>query len=596
MTTVLTPRSTIVAAAAAEESLSELEPRLLAGFQRELPRAMDIVARRLVSAAYREGLSGEAVSWVAGKATLPLPGGGAQVVAASRNAFERLEFDDMLAGDPAELLERLVPGAGDPIREELADASVNLALALARRSELDRDIIEQATATGAADLIDLWAEMDPDELGVHFERLATEGHNLHPCGRTRLGWRINDVLAYDLESTGMTVGFVGVRRGLHVGDEIGPELLGGHLIDPDRYVVTPAHPWQLQHLLGGRYADLVADGALVPLDVELPALVTAALRTLLLPDQHRFVKVSLDIQVTSTRRTISVASVRNGPALSRILPELIDSDRVLLLSETAGSAVRAPGLAGRTAELSRDRDLAAILRSGLSGRLARDEVAVPGSALYAVSPLTGQTVVAELVERYARTRGIDERGRAALAFLDDYARLLLPPVLGLATRHGIGLEVHLQNCLPTFVAGVPHRLAIRDLAGMRVHLPRLGSGSSLGADVRLWPNSVIATDDEDVMRAKVAYTAVQAHLGELVLRLAQSHGLDEKAAWATVRSIVDEVYGELAGHRELSQRARADHAFLTAETVPHKALLAMRLDAARGHPGDRYVPVENPLQ
>jgi len=268
----------------------------------------------------------------------------------------------------------------------------------------------------------------------------------------------------------------------------------------------------------------------------------------------------------------------------------MDSDRVLLLAEIAGSAVRAPA----AADGARDRDLAAILRSGLSGRLAVDEVAVPGSALYAVSPLSGQTVIAEIVGRYARTNGIDERSRAALAFLDEYARMLLPPVLGLATRHGIGLEVHLQNCLPTFVAGVPHRLAIRDLAGMRIHLPRLGS--TLGADTRLWPNSVIGTDDEDVMRSKIGYTAIQAHLGELVLRLVQSHGLDEPTAWAAIRSIVDEVYEELATQPDLTMRARADHAFLTADTVPHKALLDMRLAAVRGHAGDRYIRVENPLR
>jgi siderophore synthetase component len=75
----------------------------------------------------------------------------------------------------------------------------------------------------------------------------------------------------------------------------------------------------------------------------------------------RYVKVSLDIQVTSTRRTISVASTRNGPVLSRLLRKLLPSARrVLLLDETAGSAMVAA--AG-------DRDLAAILRSGLSDRL-----------------------------------------------------------------------------------------------------------------------------------------------------------------------------------------------------------------------------------
>ena len=147
-----------------------------------------------------------------------------------------------------------------------------------------------------------------------------------------------------------------------------------------------------------------------------------------------------------------------------------------------------------------------------------------------------------------------------------------------------------RDSLPTFVDDVPHRVAVRDLAGMRIHLPRF----QRIAQVRLWPNSVIATDDENVMRAKIGYTAIQAHLGELVLRLVQSHGLDEAAAWGRVRSTVDEVYDELARDPELTTTARGDHAFLTADTVPHKALLAMRLAAARGAAGAASKPTISP--
>jgi D-ornithine---citrate ligase len=68
-----------------------------------------------------------------------------------------------------------------------------------------------------------------------------------------------------------------------------------------------------------------------------------------------------------------------------------------------------------------------------------------------------------------------------------------------------------------------------------------------------------------------------------VLRLTESHGLDEDAAWAVVRSVVDEV---LEGH--------PDHAFFTAPTLPHKALTRMRL-AQDQAAGDIYVAVRNPL-
>ena len=462
---------------------------------------------------------------------------------------------------------------------------------------MERELRDRAAAAHVTDLVDLWAELDGDERTVCFERLATEGHNLHPCGRTRLGWGVDDLLAHDLESPVTSLAFLAVQRELHVGDEVAPALLGPDYpsrLDPRRYVVTPVHPWQRRHVLAGHFAGLVADGALMPLDVEVPAQVTAALRTLLVaggagdaqPAGIRFVKLSLDIQVTSTRRTISVASTRNGPALSRLLPRLIADDRVLLMAEPAGSAVVARG---------RDRDLAAIVRRGVADRLGPGEIAVPAAAMPARSPLgsTGRTVVAELVDRFARTRAIPARPAAALAFVAEYAALLLPPVLRLATRHGIALEAHLQNCLPTFVDGVPHRLALRDLAGMRVHLPRLGD--QLTAELNLWPGSVIATTDLDVMRAKVGYTALQAHLAEIVIALQRSHGLDETCAWRAVRSTVDEIYEDLGREPGLAEPARADHAFLTAATVPHKALLTMRLRSAAGQPGDHYLPIANPL-
>jgi len=246
----------------------------------------------------------------------------------------------------------------------------------------------------------------------------------------------------------------------------------------------------------------------------------------------------------------------------------------------AGAAMVAPG--------GRERDLAAILRSGLSGRLTPGESPVPGAALYATAGRS--TVVAELVDRYGRTRGVAERPAAALGFVTEYARLLLPPVLGLATRHGIGLEAHLQNCVPTFVGGVPHRLGLRDLAGMRIYPGRLGH------PLTLWPGSVIVASTVETMLSKVAYTALQANLGEIVVRLVESHNLDEPAAWRAVRAVLDEVYDDLRRDPDLADRAAADHAFLTAPTVPHKALLSMRLAAARGQGGDLYVPVENPLR
>jgi siderophore synthetase component len=250
--------------------------------------------------------------------------------------------------------------------------------------------------------------------------------------------------------------------------------------------------------------------------------------------------------------------------LHRLVADDPDGARIILLAETAGAAV--PAGSGR--------DMSAILRDALTSRLAGGERAVPGGAL--------AVIVGAIVTEYAATTGHPDGATAAGAWLRDYARLILPPLLRL-TVQGVALEAHLQNCLPTFVAGVPHRLAVRDFAGLRLHLPRLAAG---GHAVSLWPGSVVGTEDAGVLRAKIGYTALQAHLGELVIRLGEAHGLAEDAAWRTVRAVLDETYDALDG-----PVAPADHAAFTAERVPHKALVRMRL----GGSGDTYRPVRNPL-
>ena len=489
----------------AEAALAGHAPELVPGFLAALPEAADVVGRRLRGALVREGIR--------------------DLGAGRDHGFGRVEYPSAGAADPVELLGGIdAPG----FAAELRNAVVNLAVAMAR------------PAPPVAD--------DPDARAIGLERLAVAGHNLHPCGRTRLGWDTADVLAHDLEAEHTRLGFVAVRDDLHLGDDVCPEVPA-----PPGYRVQPVHAWQRDTVLPDRYRDLLADGSLRILDHEIDAVPTAALRTLLLPaaadGTRQYLKVSLDIQVTSTRRSISVASTRNGPAVSALLHRLVaddpDGHRLLLLAETAGAAV----------PVGSGRDLSAIRRTGLTGRLHPGEQAVPGGAL----PL----LLGELVP-----------GDAG-GWLRAYAELVVPPLMRLVAR-GVAVEAHLQNCLPTFVDGWPHRLALRDFAGLRLHPPRLVAA---GHRLALWPGSVIATGDLGLVRAKIGYTLFQAHLGELVLRLGESHGLDEAYAWRIVREVLDACC------------SGADHAAFTAPLVPHKALVRMRL---AGH-GDLYVPVRNPL-
>jgi siderophore synthetase component len=528
-----------------DAELRRLAPAVHARFAAQLPAAAGTVARRLVAALQREGLAGVRLDGD----TIHTPAGR---IPARRHGFDRGEPLGPLPAAPLRLIADLAlrTGGDGGLAAELGSAVANLAIARARRPGTDPFGLD----TG------------PDERAAAFERLATEGHNLHACARTRLGWDAADVLAHDLESGATEVAFVGVRRDRLIGDDLGRGL---GVAGTARHAAQPVHAWQLGHLRRTRpdlfAAGLLADAGAAP----LPAVPTAALRTVHVAG-HGYLKLALDILVTSTRRTISVASSRNGPAICALLGDVLAGEPVLLLAETAGAAC-----AGA------ERDVTAIRRDDLAGRLAPGEIAVPAGALTVALPGRAGSVVGELLRA---------DGKSPLTFVADYARLLLPPLLRLATVHGIALEAHLQNCLPVFRGGHPARMVLRDAAGLRVHLPRL---AARGHRLRLWPGSVVGTADPDVMRAKLGYTAFQAHLGELIRHLSDTAALSEAAAWRAVRAVVDEVYEGLRADPAVpAADAAADHAFWTAPTMPHKALVRMRLAGD----GDVYVPVRNPLR
>ena len=338
--------------------------------------------------------------------------------------------------------------------------------------------------------------------------------------------------------------------------------------------LQPVHAWQLRHRAAApvraTWSPTARCGSLDARRCRPRP--TAALRTLLLPPAPTAAPLPEAVAGHPGHLDPAHHLAWPAPATARPSPRCCTgcspttrpAQRVLLLAETAGAAVPA----------GTGRDLSAIVRDGLAGRLRPGEVAVPG----------GGAVRAGRAGRAGRpVRGQPWPRRPARAprwpSSRDYARLLLPPVLRLAARYGIGLEAHLQNCLPTFVGGVPHRLVLRDFAGLRLHLPRLAAA---GHRLALWPGSVVGTDDPAVMRAKVGYTALQAHLGELVVRLVASHGLDETAGLAGGargrRRGVRAAAAPRPGHR---RQAAADHAVLTARYVPHKALVRMRLAGDR---------------
>nr|WP_255671758.1 IucA/IucC family protein [Glycomyces amatae] len=383
------------------------------------------------------------------------------------------------------------------------------------------------------------------------ETLATDGHQLHPCARTRLGWTRTDLERYDLETPRpIGVRLIADRGGVlsRSGQDFRthPMLAGLDLPDP----VLPVHPWQLEHRILPEYGHLFATGRLRLLEATVPAWPTAAIRTLAGHRAPGALKLALGIHITSTRRDISPHTARLAPLLSALLGDLPGPPHAFA-TDTAG------------AWLDGARDLTAIARSPLREATPAGTVCVPATALTATSPVTGASLAAE----YADWSGDPD------AWLRDYAALFTVPVLTKAAM-GIGLEAHLQNSLVAMRGPAPHTPITRDLGGARLHTP------SLPFDLTLPPDSPVNAPSMDQVRSKAAYTLFQNHLAAIAAALERDCGTDTAAFWADLADRIADL-----------DLPAADRDAYLAPAMPTKALLTMRL-----HPGREIETlVDNPL-
>lgn len=633
------------------------------GFLQHLPRARTALLQRLIAALWREDItairtagrrlegSADLPDRVASPALEPQLGGvwpgrwhvhdldGHTMLAfplRAEHACDRIEpgspvlclraEETTVIETPHELIALLAQYRPGPSWEllvpELANTGTNLALAYAR-SEKHRLVLRQAAirldapdTVGLAELIATGAAHE--DVTVFFERLNTDGHNLHPCGRGRLGMQPADVLRYDLESEAPTeLILTGIRRA-HVestpdgqGRDIGQLLRAEYPLldtairehcqadhlDPADYVFVPVHAWQLEHVIRPLFVDEITSRVVLPVPAaRLAGVPTASVRTLLTErsptGQRWLVKTALDIIIGSTRRSISAHTTSNGPVYSQLLRRIIDdepalTDRIVLLDELAGASYRPRG--DETDPDRWARVLSALVRNDISAYLSPGELPMPACALLAHSPVTGQSLLVELLTRYTMARGEPDFGVSGLHFVDEYIALLLPVSVILMTKYGIGVEAHLQNCVFTFVDGVPNRLILRDWGGMRIYPPRL---RQRGLQLDLRPGAVTVTDDVHVMRAKVIYTVLSNHLGEVIAHLVARCGVDPRAAWQRIRAAVEGLFADLDADPAVRENVTADQAVLLAPTLPIKAFVRMRLDPGGG---DQYVPVRNPL-
>ncbi|KAK6354877.1 hypothetical protein TWF696_004008 [Orbilia brochopaga] len=539
-------------------------------------------------------------------------------LASARNAIDvdyRLALEREGVQEDVKLIHGIIPD-WENLRIELADSATNLALARAivrQRSEL---LCERARASGEDLLTTLTHLHPPSDIPLELDSLDAEGHPSHPCRRTRLGFSPEHTSAFNHEMGNVVFAriFAAKRGLLAVSKPSISELLREHypfIVDAvteslrrrgctlDEFDLVVTHPFQGSKTIPEIYEDELAAGTLISLpEATLACRPTSSTRTLVtvapgVQGQRLAFKTAIEVQITSTIRTISHASVRNGPYITTLLTKLLSFEpRVSCINERAGAAFIDNT---QSSTSSRQRGLSVIVRDDVTSYARPGEVIIGCTALTMKSPTTGKPLVVELVSALA---GSGHRASAAATFIDAYADLLLSATLPLLWHHGIALEAHLQNTLLIVDKDrLPTRLLLRDFAGMRVHTGRLQES---GEDLQSIPclHAGTFTADEEEIQAKFAHSVIMTNLLPVVNAL--SSIAPAVQLWAVVRTCIGKIYSRFLTRMGFEHKAVAyanQHLdrLLSKPVIPQKAFVTMRLLTHDSGGKNYYTPQPNPL-
>jgi len=334
------------------------------------------------------------------------------------------------------------------------------------------------------------------------------------------------------------------------------------------YRLLPCHPWQAGYLLGLPEIDALIKGgsllALGPLgEVAWP---TSSVRTVWLPRQNLFLKLSLNIRITNFVRNNPPEQVERAldasRALSLLPPHALESPAFRILPELGSQTLKLPDQALRAA-------CAVVYRQAMSADEA-EHVQVLASVLE--EPAEGEIPLLTLLRQAAGERAPDEA--LVRAWWARYLDVTLLPLLQLFSDYGISLEAHLQNAMVAFRDGWPARGYARDMEGTSISRRRFPLLD------RLEPDSPALYTEEQAWH-RFQYYVVVNHIGHAIACLGRTGLSTEAVLWQ-----------DTAARLKASGNPLAPQ-LLEQPTLPAKANLLSSFDQQGERPS--WVDIPNPM-
>lgn len=398
-----------------------------------------------------------------------------------------------------------------------------------------------------------------------WETALVEGHPYHPCYKSRIGFTLEDNLAYGPEfGPEFKLVWLAIRHDavvLSLSDslpayaeflqaELGQEMerLGSLLretvphADLEGYAFVPVHPWQWERVVSVACLDQLVSGEIVYLgqagDTYRPQQSIRTLTNVSHPNKP-YVKLPMNMVNTSSGRILAQHTILNAARISDWLGRIVAEDSFLngelgliVLKEIAGISYHHQKLPDLL-ETKLYGSLGAIWRESLHPQLAEEDAALPFNALCQLDRQE-QPVIAAWVQKYG---------------LENWARQLLHvtavPLLHLLYVHGVGLESHAQNMILVVKQGWPTRIALKDFHDGVRYCPALPH--PLGyPDIEYPPanhhgvnrNSFIEKQDPTEVKDFLLDALLFINLTEIAFFLEKHFGLNEHAWWRMLAEVI----------------------------------------------------------
>lgn len=299
------------------------------------------------------------------------------------------------------------------------------------------------------------------------------------------------------------------------------------------YRLLPCHPWQANYLLSlPEIAVLIKDHSLISLgplgDVAWP---TSSVRTVWLPSQSLFLKLSLNIRITNFIRNNPSEQVERALdaslAVSMLPRDVLEQPTFRILPELGSKTLKLPNEALRAA-------CAVVYRQAMPATAA-DEVQVVASVLE--EPADGEIPLLALLRQAAGGQIPDQA--LIRTWWARYLDATLLPSLRLFSDYGISLEAHMQNSMVAFRGGWPVCGYARDMEGTCISRKRFPFLD------RMPPDSPALYDEEQAWHRFQYYVLVN-HVGHVIACLARTGLITEAILWQNTAERLDATGNPLA--------------------------------------------------